>query len=174
MELENRTVLTDGTVICHQNALIELLYRGEDIAGLYCDSREDEQEWIVASKTCDTTIAGPVYNAEPLFENINWKDNWLTPEPFASIDVLSWCLEKCSTHQENSRVCEEITEMQQRNMLPLLRHLIYCVNVWRSAGIVWGVGRGSSVCSFVLFLIGINRINPLEYDLDLQEWLKSR
>jgi DNA polymerase-3 subunit alpha len=98
----------------------------------------------------------------------------LTPEPFASIDVLDWCISQCSTEQEIQRVKMEISEMQQRNMISLVRHLIYCVDIWRKSGIVWGVGRGSSVCSFVLFLVGINRINPLEYDLDLREWLKPQ
>jgi hypothetical protein len=172
--LHNRTLYADGTVICSQAALIELLYRDEDITGLYCDSPDDEQEWLNAIKICDDSHHGPVHITQPVFTDIHWRDNWLTPEPYSQIDVLSWCLEKCTTEQEQHRVQEEILEMQQRNMLPLIRHLIYCVDVWRQAGIVWGVGRGSSVCSFVLFLVGINRINPIEHDLDLKEWLKPQ
>jgi DNA polymerase III alpha subunit len=57
-------------------------------------------------------------------------------------------------------------------MVSIMRHLIYCVDAWRQNGVVWGVGRGSSVCSFVLHLIGINRINPIEHGLDIGEWLK--
>ena len=171
-ELSNRTVLADGTVICKQSALIELLYNGEDIAGLYCDTLDDEQEWLSAAKICDTDTPGPVWTQDEQFAGIDWRNSWLTPEPYASIDVLAWCLERCSTERERARVCEECAEMQLRSMLRLIRHLIYCVDTWRKAGVVWGVGRGSSVCSFVLFLVGINRINPLEYDLDLREWLK--
>ena len=36
----------------------------------------------------------------------------------------------------------------------------YLVDTMRNNNIVWGVGRGSSVGSFVLYKIGINRINP--------------
>ena len=57
-------------------------------------------------------------------------------------------------------------------MLPVLRHLVYMVDHFRREGITWGVGRGSSVSSFVLYLIGINRINPLEFGLDIKEFLK--
>ena len=37
---------------------------------------------------------------------------------------------------------------------------------------VWGVGRGSSVSSFCLFLIGVHKINPMLYDLDYKEFLR--
>ena len=172
--LHNRSIHADGTVVCSQAALIELLYSGEDISGLFCDTPDDEQEWCAAAKICDDSQSGPVHTTQPAFSDVDWRANWLTPEPFASIDVLDWCISQCSTEQEIQRVKMEISEMQQRNMISLVRHLIYCVDIWRKSGIVWGVGRGSSVCSFVLFLVGINRINPLEYDLDLREWLKPQ
>ena len=38
--------------------------------------------------------------------------------------------------------------------------------------IVWGVGRGSSVASFCLFLIGVHKINPMIYNLDYTEFLR--
>jgi len=42
----------------------------------------------------------------------------------------------------------------------------------RKRNVVWGVGRGSSVSSYVLFCIGINRIDPLKFNLDVGEFLK--
>jgi hypothetical protein len=171
-ELENRTVYADGTVVCKQSALVEMLYADQSISGLYCDSQDDEQEWISSAKCCDTDTSGPMFADKPMMTGINWRNCWVTPEPFASMDVTEWCLQRCTTEVERSRVIEECAQMQQRNMLGIIRHLIYCVDVWRAAGMVWGVGRGSSVCSYVLFLVGINRINPLEYQLDLKEWLK--
>jgi DNA polymerase III alpha subunit len=42
----------------------------------------------------------------------------------------------------------------------------------RKNKIVWGVGRGSSVASYVLFLIGIHKVNSLKYNLDIKEFLK--
>jgi DNA polymerase III alpha subunit len=37
---------------------------------------------------------------------------------------------------------------------------------------VWGVGRGSSVASYVLFLIGVHRIDSMKYNLDYKEFLR--
>jgi DNA polymerase III alpha subunit len=57
-------------------------------------------------------------------------------------------------------------------MFTLLKYLKYLVDTMRTHNIVWGVGRGSSVASFILFLIGIHRINSLHYDLSIDEFLK--
>ena len=43
----------------------------------------------------------------------------------------------------------------------------------RKNNIVWGVGRGSSVASFVLFLIGVHKINSLYYDISIDEFLRT-
>jgi DNA polymerase III alpha subunit len=43
----------------------------------------------------------------------------------------------------------------------------------RKYDIIWGVGRGSSVASYVLYIIGIHRINSIQYDLDYKEFLRD-
>jgi DNA polymerase III alpha subunit len=54
----------------------------------------------------------------------------------------------------------------------LLFYLKYLVDAMRENKIVWGVGRGSSVASYVLYLIGVHRIDSIKYDLDIKEFLK--
>lgn len=171
INLGNRTVLEDGTVICETAALVEILYAGQDIQGTFCLSKEDQEEWDRANIDCDTDWQGPVFSTTPAYQSIDWYDHWFTPEPYASINLTTWCLERCKTQEEIDRVIGEIKEYESRNMIPIMKHLIYCVDVWRKHKILWGVGRGSSVCSFVLYLIGINRINPLKFNLPLDEWL---
>ena len=36
----------------------------------------------------------------------------------------------------------------------------------------WGVGRGSSVSSYCLYLIGIHMVDSIKYNLDIQEFFK--
>jgi Bacterial DNA polymerase III alpha NTPase domain len=172
-ELDNRTLLDDGTVICDEAALVQLLYAGHDIGGLFCAEPETQIEWETATHICDDQTTGPVHVTTRQFTDKQWYLSWHTPAPYHDMDILKWCLAKCSNDQERQRVHQEIAEMSKRNMLPVLRHLVYAVDKWREHGVFWGVGRGSSVSSFVLYLIGINRINPLEYGLDIAEWLKS-
>ena len=67
---------------------------------------------------------------------------------------------------------EELAEFKKRNMYPLLQFLVYLVDFMRENNIVWGVGRGSSVASYVLYAIGIHKINPIQYGLDWREFLR--
>lgn len=98
--------------------------------------------------------------------------NWHMPEEYKKLDIALYVLEKCTTEAELQRAGEELFLFQERNMFPLLQYLKYLVDTMREHNIVWGVGRGSSVASFVLFLIGVHKINSLYYDLSIEEFLK--
>jgi len=97
---------------------------------------------------------------------------WYMPESYENIDVKTYLLEKCNTEEERDRVLIEYKLFEQKGFTKVLKFLIYFVDVLRSNNIVWGVGRGSSVSSFCLFLIGIHKINPLFYNLDYREFLR--
>jgi DNA polymerase III alpha subunit len=60
----------------------------------------------------------------------------------------------------------------ERHLEPVLQLMIFLVDTFRKNKIVWGVGRGSSVASYCLYLIGVHRINSLRYGLDIGEFLK--
>jgi DNA polymerase III alpha subunit len=105
------------------------------------------------------------------FDNIN-QSNWLMPEQYKTMDIAQYVLEQCKGEAELQRAGEELLLFQERDMFVLLRYLKYLVDTMRANNIVWGVGRGSSVASFVLFLLGVHRINSLYYDLSIDEFLK--
>ena len=88
------------------------------------------------------------------------------------MDIAKYVLDKCNTEEELQRAGEELIKFQEREMFILLKYLKYLVDTMRSNNIVWGVGRGSSVASFVLFLLEVHRINSLYYDLSIDEFLK--
>lgn len=102
----------------------------------------------------------------------NLQNNWFMPSEYYSMDIAQWILDQCKTDAELQRAGEELIMFQERNMFNLLKYLKYLVDTLRKNNIVWGVGRGSSVASFVLFLIGIHKINSLYYDLSIDEFLK--
>ena len=105
------------------------------------------------------------------FDNNN-QSNWLMPEQYKTMDIAQYILNQCQGEAELQRAGEELLLFQERDMFVLLRYLKYLVDTMRTNNIVWGVGRGSSVASFVLFLLGIHRINSLYYDLSIDEFLK--
>lgn len=112
-----------------------------------------------------------------LFNNLetfdtNSQNNWYMPQSYKDMDIAKYVLDLCETDHELQRVGDELIKFQEREMFPLLRYCKYLVDTMRKHNVVWGVGRGSSVASYVLFLIGIHRINSLFYDLSIDEFLK--
>ena len=100
------------------------------------------------------------------------QDNWYIPESYKNFDIAKWVLEQCKEDFELQRVGEELLLFQERDLFPLLRYCKYLVDTMKKNNVVWGVGRGSSVASYVLYLIGVHRINSLHYDLSIDEFLK--
>ena len=100
------------------------------------------------------------------------QNNWHMPERYKNMDIAEYVLAECKTESELQRAGEELLLFQERDMFDLLKYLKYLVDTMRENNIVWGVGRGSSVSSFVLYLIGIHKINSLYYDLSIDEFLK--
>lgn len=98
--------------------------------------------------------------------------NWHMPQEYKNLDIAEWVLNQCTTDQERQRVGEELLMFLDRGMFPLLQYLKYLVDTMRANNIVWGVGRGSSVSSYVLYLIGVHKIDSLYYDLDIKEFLR--
>jgi len=100
------------------------------------------------------------------------QNTWHMPEEYKNLDIAAWVLDRCTTDAERQRVGEELLLYLDRNLFSLLQYLKYLVDTMRANNIVWGVGRGSSVSSYVLYLIGIHRINSMYYDLDIHEFLR--
>lgn len=111
------------------------------------------------------------YSSIEEFDNDKQND-WQMPDEYKHMDIAKYVLEQCKNDSELQRAGMELLLFQERNMFDLLKYLKYLVDTMRENNIVWGVGRGSSVASFVLFLIGIHKINSLYYDLAIEEFLK--
>lgn len=105
------------------------------------------------------------------FDRAN-QQRWFLPKQYQEIDVAEYVLNMCTTDEQLQRVGKELLLYQERNMFDILRYMIYLVDFMRENNIVWGVGRGSSVASYVLYLIGVHQIDSIYYDLDVEEFLR--
>ena len=100
------------------------------------------------------------------------QSNWYMPDEYKSMDIEEFVYSKCLTQISTVRVTQEMAEYKSRNMLDLLRWLKYFVDTCEKEGVVWGIGRGSSVASYVLYLIGVHSVDSIKYNLDWQEFLR--
>ena len=105
-----------------------------------------------------------------LFDKYN-QSNWFMPNDYCP-NLVEMLYGMCSTKEQTDRVSEELELFIQHNMMDLLYYLKYLVDTMREHKVVWGVGRGSSVASYCLYLIGIHKIDSLKYNLDIKEFLK--
>jgi DNA polymerase III alpha subunit len=97
---------------------------------------------------------------------------WFYPDSYKTLDIETWLYDQCQNETEVARVSLELTLFEKYKLRNVLIYLKFLVDTMRKNQIVWGVGRGSSVCSFVLYLIGISKVNPIKYGLDINEFLK--
>ena len=160
-----------GNPIFQVNDIIDLIYKGH-IAQL---------DQIIVNET-----AGIKQLAEHAEINLKFNQNfnievsdfdkicqsdWFMPEEYKKLDIEEILVTLCP--KENyQRLIEELEEFRERNMLDLLRVLKYTVDTLKTNSIVWGVGRGSSVASYVLFLLGVHKIDSVKYNLDWREFLR--
>jgi DNA polymerase III alpha subunit len=97
--------------------------------------------------------------------------DWFMPENYCPT-LLHDLYRSCNTDAQRTRVSEELEAYVQHNMIDLLFYLKYLVDTLTENNILWGVGRGSSVASYVLFLIGVHDIDSMKYNLSWQEFLR--
>lgn len=98
---------------------------------------------------------------------------WFMPDNYCP-DLVDYLYSLTKTQEEKLRIDAELVLFIQHGMFDLLFYLKYLVDTMRENNIVWGVGRGSSVSSYVLYLLGIHKINSLKYELDIKEFLKEQ
>ena len=101
------------------------------------------------------------------------KGNWFIPEEYRTMDILDWLYHRCPTPEIKQRVVEELRLFAKHDMIPVLKTMKYVVDTLRKNNIGWGVGRGSSVSSYVLYLIGIHKIDSVKYALPIDEFFKG-
>ena len=167
--------------------LVDMIYSGhvEKCHVVLCDPSDDIEKFNAVMRDqylpeLQTYVALDVDQKE--FDNA-LQSEWFMPDEYKTLPYEGWIAARLAeelqidqidttTLPEWQRVEEELEAFRERGMENLLRYMIYLVDYMRENDIVWGVGRGSSVASYVLYLIGVHRINSIQYDLDWREFLR--
>ena len=97
---------------------------------------------------------------------------WFIPDEYQRMDIEEFVVSQCPK-QNYDRLIQELDLYKSHNLLPVLRAMKYIVDTLRANNIVWGVGRGSSVASYVLFIIGVHKIDSVKYKLPINEFFKG-
>lgn len=159
-----------GQVILSEMDICDAYMRGIVIKSCLSDSYINYHDLDLESPPQITKYTERTDSIEE-FDKKN-QDRWLMPDEYRNLDIALWVLNRCETDVERQRVGEELLLYLDRDLFPLLQYLKYLVDTMRQHNIVWGVGRGSSVSSYVLYLIGVHKIDSIYYGLDINEFLR--
>lgn len=103
------------------------------------------------------------------FDKLN-QSIWFYPNSYKNFDVKNYLYSICPENNKN-RLEQELSLYEKYNLLDLLKFLKYLVDIMKTHNILWGIGRGSSVSSYVLFLLEIHKIDSIKHNLDISEFL---
>lgn len=158
--------------IYQSSDLFELVYKGyADFKEVIVEPSTEIEQFEKFSETVLKKIDTELYNISVEDFDKACQTDWFIPEEYKNMDIEGFLVHVCP--KENyQRLIEELQEFRARNMLPLLRVLKYLVDALRQNNVLWGVGRGSSVASYVLYLLEVHRIDSIKYNLDWREFLR--
>ena len=172
-------MITDqyGQMIFDEDDLCNFVMQGQDVTKLK----------LMVDKTVDFELAAtvledpgslllwsfPVDSNQSVIEfDTGLQNHWHMPDEYKQLDIAEHVLSLCKSDTELQRAGHELLLYQERDLFNLLRYLKYLVDLMRENNLIWGVGRGSSVSSYVLYLLGIHRIDSMYYNLDIAEFLR--
>lgn len=170
--LKNRVLWYDGAVETSPDQACELFLRGVDPSKIIVNSIDEDVKLYNAIEEIPLSVEK---------ESIAPLDfSWVIPERYKSLSVHDVIIDRLYIFVKNveeseqlnyvNRVERELKEINRRHLHDLFKTLIYVVDQLREKNIVWGVGRGSSCASLCLFLLGVHLIDPVKFDIPMEEF----
>lgn len=148
----------DGYITLDLDKAIDVLLEGGNINNFTIKSNADTKKYNLYSKTkC---------NVE--HQNLLWN----VPKDYLDINVRDFFNNFKTDNKQTTRINQELDLFESRNLFIILKLMIYLVDFMKKNNIIWGVGRGSSVSSYLLYLIGVHKVDSLKYNLDIKEFIK--
>jgi hypothetical protein len=167
-----------GELVFSENDMCDLLMQGHNIDSLkhvIVDQTVNLEELVMYIERPDSllTWAFPYDQGTLVPEfHLTQQMNWHMPKEYKQLDIAAHVLGLCESEAELQRCGEELLLYQERALFNLLKYLKYLVDIMTENKIIWGVGRGSSVASYVLYKLGVHRIDSIFYNLDVHEFLR--
>lgn len=166
-----------GRIILTESEIFQSLYSGnvKDFTNIFLES--DVVDTFNKSKNQNADSFDsiqPYLELDCSIEDFDktCQKQWFISEEYKSFPIKEWLIQQCDSKIKLDRVTRELDLFQKHNMIDLLVYLKYLIDTMRTHRILWGVGRGSSVSSYVLYLIGVHKIDSIKYELDINEFLK--
>ncbi len=162
-ELEKYSLFGDGTIEVNPDQLVDILLNIQDLNSVFVSElTPDVQQFN------DLTD----YNLTVKTESADINIDWVMPEKYINTNILPIIPEDDLYEERLRRLVQEVGLFESNDMYDVLRILIYVIDIFNEYNIVWGVGRGSSCASYLLYLLDLHLVDPVRYNIDLSEFFK--
>lgn len=171
-----------GQVFFSVDEITEYMY--SDITNMinYLDDTAEIEKWNQHCKhfEIETVTQEPVLQTDVKQYHQILSQNWVTPEPYNSIDINKILIDRMelleiATPEYTTYLTQEIEHwytLFPQGPEDLWKFLHYMIETCKEHDIVTGVGRGSSVSSLVLYLLDVHCVDPVKYNLNYKEFLR--
>jgi DNA polymerase III alpha subunit len=170
-QLKDYTLWFDGSIEVDPSKLEEMLLRGVPL------------ERLSVTAVTPEIMALNENSAQPLAikrENAPLSFEWALPDEYKYLDVDGYLLSLADLVEHDKlyerrlqRLVQEIELFKELKLENVIRNLAYVINVFNRENVVWGVGRGSSCSSYILFLMGLHEVDPVKYEIDIEDFLRA-
>ncbi len=174
LDLEDRIITDDGSVVFKYNFLEHQWTNTTVFSDILVLPHHD----LIRYNMRNPEHALTIWNSDGVESHPSSETyDWIIPEKYQELDIIEQSVRKLedlelSSDDYKNRLEYELFEMDKRGMFPFIRCVYYVIEQLRENNIVWGVGRGSSCASLVLFVLGINRVDPVKYNIPVGEFIK--
>jgi DNA polymerase III alpha subunit len=158
--------------------LIELIYQGniDKTHQVLCEKNADTEQFNQSVKDTEIGSMLKFYQALDVDQkefDTALQSEWFMPNSYKNINIEQYIDSLCPDNDTaKARVKEELDAFKSKNMITVLKFMHFLVSYMRENEMVWGVGRGSSVASYVLFLLGVHKVDSIQYGLDWREFIR--
>ena len=162
-------------LIFSESDVCDLVMSGRDVAdfkGMILDDSVDLTKWPDFLDSIPDFSSQRFHNCSVPEFHKQCQSSWHMPEEYKELDIAAHVLSLCQNEAELQRCGAELLLFQEHNLFELLKYLKYLVDVMTVNHVIWGVGRGSSVASYVLYKLGVHRVDSIYYNLDIHEFLR--
>ena len=170
--VDDHLLWPDGTISVDPEKVISYIYKLQngDVSKLFVNEMTEEiksynllsDHKITVKESCDM---------RPL--------NWVLPDSYKYLDLDDYLLnlvdriEKDELYEKRVlRLSSEIWVFKEAKLDDVLKALIYVIDEMKKKNVVWGVGRGSSCSSYLLYWLGLHEVDVVKYDVDIEDFIK--
>lgn len=174
IELEDRILWADGSISVSPENLIDYFFKLSKSGNL--------------DKLYVTNISNQVKEFNKISEiplsikkEINLSTiNWNIPDKYKYLNLDEYLLSLANKIENDElyetrlkRLAYEIYIFKEFKFDIILKCLIYIIDTFKENNQVWGVGRGSSCSSYLLYLLEVHDVDSVKYNIDLSDFIKG-